>query len=150
MADSGFRHLSLVADSWVKSSHQSGRMRGARSLDFKVDEVFLQIDTAIPCGLIINELISNAFKHAFRIRQKGRVEIALQSSPDGGLVLTVSDDGVGLPLDFDWQNATSFGLRLVKDLTAQVGGTINLLTENGTHFTLTFRDTPRPAQKAMS
>jgi PAS domain S-box-containing protein len=107
------------------------------SLLVDVQELFLTVDTAVPCGLIINELVSNALKHAFRNREGGTVTIRLQS--DGAFyVLTVSDDGIGLPPGIDPATTESLGLQLVSTLTHQLGGTLSVTRDQGTRFEVQF------------
>ncbi|MBU7025852.1 MAG: PAS domain S-box protein [Theionarchaea archaeon] len=104
----------------------------------QVDDVSLGVDTAIPCGLIINELVSNSLKHAFPDR-KGEIKIALHSV-DGTIELTVSDNGVGIPDTIDFRNAETLGLRLVTILAEdQLDGDINLIRGKGTQVRITFR-----------
>jgi len=107
-------------------------------LNIGVDNVFLNIDTAIPCGLIVNELVSNALKHAFPAGLKGQINISLQPESDSELLLIVSDNGIGFPENLDFRNTATLGLRLVNTLTAQLGGTIELLRGAGTSFRITF------------
>lgn len=107
------------------------------SLRVDVEKVYLTVDTAIPCGLIINELVSNALKHAFHGRAEGSITIRLQR--DGAAhVLTVSDDGVGLPLEVDPRTTETLGLQLVSTLTRQLGGSLAVTREKGTQFELRF------------
>jgi PAS domain S-box-containing protein len=106
---------------------------------FRIDvrDVRLAIEKAIPCGLIITELISNALKYAFPDGRKGEVRIAMHS--EGPLtVLVVADDGVGIPADIDYRKATTLGLQLVYSLTGQVGGIIECRTVSGTAFRIEF------------
>lgn len=111
----------------------------AVSLLVDVQELFLPVDTAVPCGLIINELVSNALKHAFRDGQGGTVTIQLQS--DGALyVLSVSDDGIGLPAGLDPETTETLGLQLVSTLTHQLGGTLAVVRNGGTRFEVQFVD----------
>jgi two-component sensor histidine kinase len=104
-----------------------------------VDRVPLGIDTAIPCGLIINELVSNALKYAFPDGRPGEIRIRL-AYDSGTCRLTVSDDGAGLPDGFDYRNTNSLGLQLVSILTEQLEGTVELDTVRGTTFKVTFTD----------
>jgi two-component sensor histidine kinase len=87
--------------------------------------------------LIINELVSNALRHAFANGTGGEVRIELRAS-DGRLILTVGDNGVGIPSDLDFQNTTSLGLRLVCTLVGQLEGSIELDRSAGTVFRITF------------
>ena len=103
-----------------------------------VDKILLVVNTAITCGLIINELISNALKYAFIEGQTGEVTINFQSSDRGKLILVVSDNGIGLPENFDWQKTESLGLQIVQALTNQLQGEIEIERNNGTEFRITF------------
>ncbi len=107
-------------------------------LNVVVDEnVMLGIDTAIPCGLIINELISNCLKYAFPEPNTGEILLSMHS--DGNdLILIVKDNGVGLPKNLDIKKSKSLGLQLVSSLCEQLGGNIKLVRENGTEFTIRF------------
>jgi PAS domain S-box-containing protein len=105
-----------------------------------VDSVSLGINAAIPCGLIINELVSNALKHAFPENRGGEICIDLRRR-DGTFELVVSDDGVGFPNDVDFRNTESLGLQLVNTLTSQLGGTIELEANgSGTRFVIGFAE----------
>lgn len=95
------------------------------------------IERAIPCALIVNELVSNAFKHAFPAGRAGEVMVALESRDDQH-VLTVRDTGVGLPPQTDPQSADSLGLRLVGLLAKQLGGMLHLASEGGTTARIAF------------
>src|SRR4029453_13226548 len=89
--------------------------------------VSLPIDTAIPCGLILNEILTNSLKHAFppdRMPARPTTQLALDRAPDGACTLTVSDNGVGMG-DVDPQQGRTLGLRLMRSLAQQVGGTIH-------------------------
>ena len=98
----------------------------------------LQIDHAINCGLILNELITNCLKHAFPGERVGELRIELRFDEDESVRLSVSDNGVGMPLDIDLQSADSFGLDLVKTLVEELKGDIQLKNDNGCHFTISF------------
>jgi two-component sensor histidine kinase len=106
--------------------------------------IYLNIDNSIPCGLIINELISNSLKHAFPNRQKGTLNIQFHRNKDNNLSLIISDNGVGLPQDFDIQNANTLGLTLVELLTQQLDANIQIERINGTSFKIEFKDTDEP------
>ncbi|MFA6332551.1 MAG: PAS domain S-box protein [Methanoregula sp.] len=106
------------------------------SLKNDIAKIPLDINTAIPLGLILNEIISNALKHAFPDDRSGTIRISGRS--DGGLLtLDVKDDGIGLPSGFDWKSAESLGLRLINSLVDQLGGTLDLGKGPGTEFIIT-------------
>jgi PAS domain S-box-containing protein len=109
----------------------------AIELKRRVSDVYLTVDTAIPCGLIINELVSNSLKYAFPDGKKGEIGVTFHNS-DEQYTLTVSDNGVGFPKNLDFRKTESLGLQLVNTLTRQLRGSIELDTSNGTAFTLIF------------
>jgi two-component sensor histidine kinase len=94
------------------------------SLEFHVCEVRLPIDAAIPCGLIVNELISNALKHAFPGDRGGRIQVSFAQEASQEAVLTVQDNGVGLPPDFSFERSETLGVQLVSMLAGQLGGKV--------------------------
>jgi len=99
----------------------------------------LPISIAVPVGLIVNELISNAFKHAFADRKEGKIEVSLTASEGGRINLTVSDDGVGLPPGFDINTTRTLGLHLVKILAEdQLQGNLEVTSDMGTTFEIEF------------
>lgn len=100
----------------------------------------LSIDTAIPCGLIVNELVSNALKHAFPGRKKGEVEVVFKTTGRDRYELTVSDNGIGLPEDLDVKETGSLGLRLVSILSEQLGADLEIRNKMGACFRLGFRE----------
>jgi two-component sensor histidine kinase/CheY-like chemotaxis protein len=106
----------------------------------EVDDVFLNIDTAIPCGLIINELVSNSLKYAFPKSKRGEIYVKLKSSPDGNFILDIGDNGVGLPEQMDFKQTETLGLQLVNKLAEQLDGTIDFNNINGTEFKINFAE----------
>jgi PAS domain S-box-containing protein len=110
-------------------------------LHVKVDNVQLGIDSAMPCGLIINELLSNALKHAFPADRSGEIHVELHHNPDGQYTLLVSDNGVGIPVDLDLHKNPSLGLQLVHTLVNQLDGTIEVNRSGGATFQIRFADT---------
>ena len=106
-------------------------------LSFEVEQLELGVDAAISCGLVVNELVSNALKYAFRGRAHGAVRVVLRRE-GSDVVLAVSDDGVGLPPGIDLRNPSTLGLKLVSVLTEQVGGTVTLDAREGTRFVIRF------------
>jgi len=113
------------------------------SLSINAKDIVLGIDTAIPCGLIINELLTNALKYAFPDRRKGVVSISiLKDGPTGNAyTLTVKDNGTGLPEGYDFRASKSLGLLLVTSLAEhQLQGSVQVTPENGTEFCIHFED----------
>ncbi len=108
-------------------------------INFDIDKVYLTLDVGIPCGLIINELISNAIKYAFVDRDKGKITICLKKSGDKKLKLAVKDNGVGISKIIDFKNTATLGLQLVTTLSDQIGGKIKLIRKEGTEFQILFK-----------
>ena len=126
-------------------------------LNKNIENIFFNINTAIPCGLIINELVTNSLKHAFPVasghgpanhrftgpytagHDSSKIQIELHQLKNS-LVLIVSDNGVGLPENIDFKNTESLGLRLVNNLVKQLDGTIELDRSEGTKFKIIFKE----------
>jgi two-component sensor histidine kinase len=101
--------------------------------------LILQVDMAVNCGLILNELVSNAIKHAFPGGGSGEVTVGLEYDPASGTVcLSVRDSGIGLPADLDWRQSSSLGLRLVQMLAGQMRGTVQIGSGSDTEFQIRF------------
>jgi len=115
-----------------------GIQEGTIKTKLEIDEIRLDIDTAIPCGLIINELVTNSVKYAFP-QGKGTITIKLKSSSDE-VELTIADNGIGIPKDFDYKNIDSLGLQLVNILVKQLNGKITLERSQGTRFKIKFNN----------
>lgn len=114
-------------------------------INFSLDteEIYLNIETAHSCGLIINELIANALEHAFPEGKTGNIWVSLtrdKNDENSQILLQIKDDGVGIPKDFDYFNSDSLGLKLVHILTRQIEGEIEIVTTKGTCFTITFSE----------
>ena len=116
---------------------------GSRSRQVRIEirstEVKLPINEAIPCGLIVNELVSNALKHGFPNDRSGTVLVEIRENADQVVELSISDDGQGIALDKDLGKSESLGLQLVHLLTRQLHGHLDVHRSNPTRFTLTFR-----------
>jgi PAS domain S-box-containing protein len=106
--------------------------------ELELADVRMGVDPAIPCGLIVNELISNSLKYAFPEGGKGAIRIGLQITGNGAIRLEVGDTGAGLPEGLDFQKTGSLGLQLVCSLVAQLRGTIRLESRQGTNFVIEF------------
>ena len=104
-----------------------------------VEKVNIDIDTAIPLGLILNELITNSMKHGFPDGMEGTVFIEF-SKNDDTYILKVDDDGVGIPSDLDFRNTSSLGMQLVSGLVGQIDGEIELNRNDGTEFVIKFKE----------
>ncbi|MFS0516062.1 sensor histidine kinase [Nostoc sp. UIC 10607] len=102
------------------------------------DHVFLGLDTAIPCSLIIHELVSNSLKYAFPSGRNGTIYIGIKKNNEDEATLVVSDNGIGLPSNFNFKNMASLGWQLVDALTNQLGGNINIQGARGVECELTF------------
>lgn len=110
------------------------------SIKVNAEGIYLGIDTAIPCGLVINELISNCLKHAFPNGREGEIYIQLFSANNGDFILQVQDNGIGFPKEIDFRNTRSLGLQLVIMFIQQFNGTIELDSQNGTKYTINFKE----------
>ncbi|MEQ8998332.1 MAG: PAS domain S-box protein [Coleofasciculus sp. B1-GNL1-01] len=109
-------------------------------LHINVEPIFLNIETATPCGLIINELVSNSLKHAFPDEQEGIVSINCHQQSDGQIHLVISDNGIGFPEALDFQDTESMGFQVVCTLIEQLEGTIELQRTHGTAFSIQFSE----------
>ncbi len=107
------------------------------TLDLQINNIFLDIDTAIPCGLILNELTSNVLKYAFVPHQSGKILISFTCT-DNQYTLQFVDNGVGMSHALDIEHNTSLGLRLVLNLTKQLNGKLDIDVKQGTSFTIKF------------
>jgi two-component sensor histidine kinase len=108
------------------------------TFDLKASEDLLDIDTAVPVGLIVNELVSNAFKYAFQEKEAGVIQVEFKNE-NGKFHLLVKDNGCGLPEDFDPTTSKSLGLRIVMILVKQLEGELNIFRDDGTQFHITFK-----------
>jgi two-component sensor histidine kinase len=108
------------------------------NLHIDVKDICLDADQAVPCGLIVNELVTNALKYAFPGGRNGTVTVAVRQDNDH-YMLIVSDDGIGMRADFDMAETESLGLQLVNMLASQLDGTVAMDVSSGTKFTIRFR-----------
>jgi PAS domain S-box-containing protein len=121
----------------VLSAHRTNQTRVETKLH--VDPLQLDLDTAIPVGLITNELVTNSLKYAFAGRKVGEISVRLTRSAEGDFLLMVSDNGVGLPENFNFDKATSLGLRLVRILSRQMRARLEISNGMGTQFRVYFK-----------
>lgn len=115
----------------------AGSGRGIQ-ITLEVDRVMLPVDSAVPCGLIVNELVTNCFKYAFQHGDRGEIRIAMKRLNGTELRLSVSDNGIGFPKDLDFRNTESLGMQLVTTLSEQLKGTVVLKNDGGTTFEISF------------
>jgi len=111
---------------------------GAKKIRMEVEPVRLNINAAVPCGLIVNELLTNALKHAFPGGRPGRIVLRLQRRSGAGLVLEVRDNGIGLPKGIDLKAPKTLGLQIVSLLVSQVDGRLECVRKKGTTFRVFF------------
>jgi len=131
-------YVTELGDYLIKSTDHS-----QDDIDFHVDipDIQLGIDTAIPLGLLINEVITNSLKYGFEIGEKGRIEVNIRKGKDNNYVLRIGDDGKGFVDDINIRRPNSLGLRLIKSLTKQLCGTLEKDTsKKGTHYIIKFQD----------
>jgi two-component sensor histidine kinase len=132
-------NFSEYVNSLISNLQQSYSFRRDRIIVNKnIENVSFNIDTAIPLGLIINEILSNTYKHAFPIGGEGIINITIKTIDKNQYILDISDNGIGLPQGFDIENNKSLGLKLVNVLTDQIGGKLEIGSEIGVRFTITF------------
>ncbi len=134
-------YIRVLAASMLESSRISPSIVALR---IEAEEIFLGLDEAIPCGLIVTELISNALKHAFPGGKKGEIGIRFQRPEESVFQLSVHDSGAGLPEGFDPAKARTLGVRLVCDLAAQLNGNVEFKNEKGAMVKITF---PAPSER---
>jgi len=139
LADVDFEEYVKSLVSSISSSYGASAA-GITSI-IETDDVSIGLETAIPCGLIINELVSNSLKYAFPGNRKGEIRVALRSLDEDALVLEVGDNGIGMPEDLDFRNTASMGLQLVNILSEdQLPGKIELDRAGGTTFRIRFKN----------
>lgn len=129
-------YIKVLADNLIQTYNVSNN---GLSIDLKIDDIFLKIDAAIPCGLILNELISNSLKHAFTDRKKGKICISLNKNENDSLTMVVEDNGIGMGGDIDFNRQKSLGLRLVRLLVNQLRGSVEVDRTHGTKFVINFK-----------
>ena len=158
-------NFSPYLEKLVKNLFQTYRLGNANtSLNIDLEEnVFFDMDIAVPLGIIINELVSNSLKYAFPGKDKGIIQVKLCREESGEctnniiesekvgykdtkFILTVSDNGVGIPESFNFESSESLGLQLVAILVDQLNGELELNSNNGTEFTIRFTVTEKNNQ----
>ncbi len=127
------------------ASHLTNTMESTAGIKIKsgISEIYLQIEQAVPCGLMINELVTNAMKHAFPGSRTGSITLSFGVRTDGRIGISISDDGIGLPPDMDIRTTGSLGLKLVHMLINQLGGELHIRRQSGTEFHIMFQANQR-------
>ncbi|MEB3226986.1 MAG: PAS domain S-box protein [Synechocystis sp.] len=126
----------LVDEIYASSQRVSSKVE----IRFELQPVFVNIETATPCGLIVNELILNALEHGFEPDRGGTILVAMGIDEKQRISVRVKDDGMGMPQNFDWREAESLGLQLVCLLTEQLEGALNITQDNGVDVIITFEE----------
>ena len=108
------------------------------AIEYNLDDIFLDINRAVPCGLILNELVTNAFKHAFSEQDSGRIEIELKESDEQTYKLSVSDNGEGLPEQINIDKVHTLGFQIINTLVQQINGELKIHRNEGTQFSIYF------------
>jgi len=132
-----------VQDLTARVLSASGISHGTVALNFELEEVSLPVEQAIPCGLILNELVANSLKHAFPNAANGTIRVELRLTPDHSVLLSVSDNGIGISPALDLENLSSLGVQLVMTLVEQLEGHLEITRLPGSTFRITFPLEPR-------
>jgi two-component sensor histidine kinase len=120
----------------IASSYKESRIE----IDLNVPSVNMDLNNMLPLGLIITELVTNSYKYAFPGNRSGRILIELSCLDNNDFILTVKDDGIGIPGDFDINRSDSFGMKIVTSLVGQIGGKLEINRDGGSAFVISFRD----------
>ncbi|MBC8184672.1 PAS domain S-box protein [candidate division KSB1 bacterium] len=126
----------------VSNIFYSSQTSGHVKLHIDLDAITMSIDKAIPCGLLINEIVTNALKHAFPENRKGNLRIIMSSLENRNCEIIVKDDGIGIPKNFDIEKTKTLGLKLINMMTKQISGTIEIISKNGTEFRIKLNTEP--------
>ena len=127
----------------VQTVHATYQRDGTNiEMNVDIDDIHLDMDSSVPVGLIVNELVSNSFKHAFKTQQTGIIEIALKQQEDGAMSLFVRDNGRGIADETSLKKSPSLGFSLIQALADQLSGSIEISGKNGLQVSLTFSSTP--------
>jgi len=125
-------------DLTVRVLSASGMSHGVVALHFELEELSLPVEQAIPCGLILNELVANCLKHAFPNAVAGTIRVELRLAPNHSVLLSVSDNGVGMSPSLDLESVNSLGVQLVMTLAEQLEGQLEIIRAPGSTFRITF------------
>jgi len=130
--------IALYIHSLIDELTRSFAPHGGVRIDVAADNITLPIALAMPCGMIVNELLTNSLKYAFPDARPGTTSLQIRRTGDGQVVLSFDDDGVGFPGDFSPVDGGSFGWELVRTLVMQISGTVTVTTDRGAHVRIAF------------
>jgi two-component sensor histidine kinase len=126
-----------IRDQVADLSNIYGRAGAEISCEIDAGDIYLPVDQAIPCALAVNEILSNAFKHAFKGKKQGNLRISATQADDH-IRIIIHDDGVGIPEDLDVYQTTSLGFKLIRSLVTQLKGSVTIIRTHGTEVTVEF------------
>lgn len=138
-----FEHLSSIelkrfVNDLCRQAESVFKKQNKVEMHIDVPVLYLDIDSAVPLGLIMNELITNSFKYAFNDGRTGEISLKIEEQAEGKYALSYSDNGPGLPDNFDLTRATTLGMQLINDLSRQIGGKVKYTYKNGASFIINF------------
>jgi two-component sensor histidine kinase len=128
---------SQIRDQVADLSNIYGRSGADILSEINAQDIYLPVDQAIPCALVVNEILSNAFKHAFKGKKHGSMHVSA-TQMDGHVNITVRDDGVGIPSNVDVAHTASLGLKLIRSLVMQLNGSVTITSDRGTEVSVEF------------
>ena len=131
-----FKEYSEKLCHFLKQSYSS--QDAPISISVEAEGIGFDMDTAMPCGLLITEIVSNSLKYAFPHHREGKISVEFKKVPEKKVQMTISDNGIGLPPGFDIAKSESLGMQLIIALTSQLDGELKYTHENGTTFSVTF------------
>ena len=123
----------------IRATYRSTGERIALTLSAPESRIYLDLDRTVPCGLLINELVTNSFKHAFPGERQGEITISLREDDEDRICFSIADNGVGLPPGIDLTESSSLGLKLVQLFVEQLHASLLIERDAGTKFTLCFQ-----------
>jgi PAS domain S-box-containing protein len=126
-------------ESIINDLHISNEINGRIKHNISVKNINLGLDDAIPIGILLNELLTNSYKHAFPCYRKGKIDISFEKVNKHSYQLIYNDDGIGIPEEINFENTEKLGLTLIKILTEQIEGNVKLERINGTKFIIKFK-----------
>ena len=131
-----FKEYTLKLCHFLKQSY--AEQDAPIEISVEADGIGFDMDTAMPCGLLITEIVSNSLKYGFPGRRSGEIHIEFKKIPDKKVMMSISDNGIGLPSGFQIEKSESLGMQLILALTSQLDGEVVFSGDNGTRFTITF------------